>query len=93
MFSSDLAIDLGTANTLVYATGRGIVVDEPSIVALNTKTGEVESVGKDAKAMLGRTPAYMATIKPMRDGVIADFDAAEQMLHGFIQKAHRRKKL
>ena len=93
MFSSDLAIDLGTANTLVYATGRGIVVDEPSIVALNKKTGEVESVGRDAKEMLGRTPTYMATIKPMRDGVIADFDAAEQMLHGFIQKAHRRKKL
>jgi rod shape-determining protein MreB len=93
MFSSDLAIDLGTANTLVYATGRGIVVNEPSIVALNMKTGELESVGRDARDMLGRTPAYMAAIKPMRDGVIADFDAAEQMLQGFIQKAHRRKKL
>jgi rod shape-determining protein MreB len=92
MFSSDLAIDLGTANTLVYATGRGIVVDEPSIVAVNQKTGEVEGVGKEAKVMLGRTPSYMATIKPMRDGVIADFDAAEQMLQSFIQKAHRRKK-
>jgi rod shape-determining protein MreB len=93
MFSSDLAIDLGTANTLVYATGRGIVVNEPSIVALNKKTGEVESVGSEARDMLGRAPASMATIKPMRDGVIADFDAAEQMLHGFIQKAHKRKKL
>ena len=93
MFSSDLAIDLGTANTLVYATGRGIVVDEPSIVALNKKTGQVESVGKDAKEMLGRTPGYLEAIQPMRDGVIADFDAAEEMLHSFIQKAHKRKRL
>jgi rod shape-determining protein MreB len=93
MFSSDLAIDLGTANTLVYATGKGIVVDEPSILALNKKTGEVESVGKDAKQMLGRTPAHLTTVKPMRDGVIADFDAAELMLHGFIQKALCRKKM
>jgi rod shape-determining protein MreB and related proteins len=93
MFSSDLAIDLGTANTLVFATGKGIVVDEPSIVALNKKTGEVESVGKDAKDMLGRTPGYMVAIQPMQDGVIADFDAAEHMLHYFIQKAHKRKRL
>lgn len=93
MFSSDLAIDLGTANTLVFATGRGIVVDEPSIVALNKRTGQIESVGKDAKEMLGRTPGYMVAIQPMRDGVIADFDAAEQMLHSFIQKAHKRKRL
>jgi rod shape-determining protein MreB len=93
VFSSDLAIDLGTANTLVYATGKGIVVDEPSIVALNKKTGHVESVGKDAKDMLGRTPGYMVAIQPMQDGVIADFDAAEHMLHYFIQKAHKRKRL
>lgn len=93
MFSSDLAIDLGTANTLVYATGRGIVVDEPSIVALNKRTGQIESVGKDAKEMLGRTPGHMVAIQPMRDGVIADFDAAEEMLHSFIQKAHKRKRL
>src|SRR5216683_6559201 len=93
MFSSDLAIDLGTANTLVYATGKGIVVDEPSIVALNKKTGHVESVGKDAKNMLGRTPGYMVAIQPLQDGVIADFDAAEHMLHYFIQKAHKRKRL
>jgi len=92
-FSSDLAIDLGTANTLVYATGKGIVVDEPSIVALNKKTGQVEGVGKDAKEMLGRTPGYMVAIQPMRDGVIADFDAAEEMLHCFIQRAHKRKRL
>ena len=93
MFSSDLAIDLGTANTLVYATGKGIVVDEPSIVAINKKTGHIEGVGKDAKDMLGRTPGYMVAIQPMRDGVIADFDAAEQMLQSFIHKAHRRKRL
>src|SRR5690348_1366224 len=93
MFSSDLAIDLGTANTLVYASGKGIVVDEPSIVALNRKTGQVEGVGKDAKDMLGRTPGYMVAIQPLRDGVIADFDAAEEMLHTFIQKAHKRKRL
>ena len=89
MFSSDLAIDLGTANTLVYATGKGIVVDEPSIVALNKKTGQVESVGKEAKEMLGRTPGHMVAIQPMQDGVIADFDTAEHMLHYFIQKAHQ----
>jgi rod shape-determining protein MreB len=93
MFSSALAIDLGTANTLVYATGKGIVVDEPSIVALNKKTGQVESVGKDAKDMLGRTPGHMVAIQPMKDGVIADFDAAEHMLQYFIQKAHKRKRL
>ena len=93
MFSSDLAIDLGTANTLVFATGRGIVVDEPSIVALNKRTGQIESVGKDAKEMLGRTPGYVVAIQPMRDGVIADFDAAEEMLHSFIQKAHKKKRL
>src|SRR5690348_7221745 len=93
MFSSDLAIDLGTANTLVYATGKGIVVDEPSIVALNKKTGKVESVGNEAKKMLGRTPGYMVAIQPMRDGVIADFDAAEEMLQSFIHKAHQRKRL
>ena len=91
-FSSDLAIDLGTANTLVYVTGRGIVVDEPSIVALNQRTGQIESVGKDAKEMLGRTPGHLVAIQPMRDGVIADFDAAEEMLQTFIQKAHKRKR-
>ncbi len=69
------------------------MVDEPSIVALNTKTGEIESVGRDAKEMIGRTPGYLVAIQPMRDGVIADFDAAEEMLHNFIQKAHRRKRL
>jgi rod shape-determining protein MreB and related proteins len=93
LFSSDLAIDLGTANTLVFAEGKGIVVNEPSIVALNTRTGEVEAVGKEAKEMLGRTPGNIVAIKPMKDGVIADFKVTERMLNYFIQKAHGRKVL
>jgi rod shape-determining protein MreB len=83
----DLAIDLGTANTIVFVAGRGIVVDEPSIVAINTATEKTEAVGHDARAMLGRTPASITTIRPMRDGVIADFEAAERMLTSFIRKA------
>src|ERR1700743_416029 len=93
MFSSDLAIDLGTANTLVYARGKGIVVNEPSIVAINKNTGEVEAVGKEAKEMLGRTPGNIVAIKPMKDGVIGDFKITEKMLNFFIQKAHNRKML
>ncbi|MGZ4877299.1 MAG: rod shape-determining protein [Candidatus Angelobacter sp.] len=93
MFSSDLAIDLGTANTLVYAKGKGIVVNEPSIVAINKNTGEVEAVGKEAKEMLGRTPGNIVAIKPMKDGVIADFKVTEKMLNYFIQKAHNQKML
>src|ERR1700689_4370592 len=93
LFSSDLAIDLGTANTLVYAKGKGIVVNEPSIVAINKTNGEVEAVGKEAKEMLGRTPGNIVAIKPMKDGVIADFKVTERMLNYFIQKAHGRKVL
>ena len=93
LFSSDLAIDLGTANTLVYAKGKGIVVNEPSIVAINKNNGEVEAVGKEAKEMLGRTPGNIVAIKPMKDGVIADFKVTERMLNYFIQKAHGRKML
>ena len=93
LFSSDLAIDLGTANTLVYARGRGIVVNEPSIVAINKTNGEVEAVGKEAKEMLGRTPGNIVAIRPMRDGVIADFKVTEKMLNHFIHKAHGRKML
>jgi rod shape-determining protein MreB len=85
--SRDLAIDLGTANTIVFAPGRGIVLDEPSIVAINTSSDKTEAVGHDAHAMLGRTPASITTIRPMRDGVIADFEAAERMLTSFIKKA------
>ena len=91
VFSSDLAIDLGTANTLVFARGRGIVVNEPSIVAINKLSGEIEAVGREAKDMLGRTPGNIVAIRPLKDGVIADFKVTEKMLNYFIQKAHKRK--
>ncbi len=87
----DLAVDLGTANTLVYVRGRGVVLDEPSVVALNAVTGELVAVGHDAKRMIGRTPDTVTSIRPLRDGVIADFDATEQMLRSFIQQVHRRR--
>jgi rod shape-determining protein MreB len=90
IFSNDLAIDLGTANTLVFAEGRGIVVREPSIVAVNKITNKVEAVGSAAKEMLGRTPGNIAAIRPMKDGVIADFEVTERMLDYFIKKAHGR---
>jgi rod shape-determining protein MreB and related proteins len=93
LISSDLAIDLGTANTLVFAKGKGIVVNEPSIVAINKTNGEVEAVGREAKDMLGRTPGNIVAIRPMKDGVIADFKVTERMLNYFIQKAHGRKML
>lgn len=93
LFSSDLAIDLGTANSLVYAKGKGIVVDEPSIVAVNESTNAVEAVGREAKYMLGRTPANIVAIRPLKDGVIADFKITERMLTYFIRKAHGRKLL
>jgi rod shape-determining protein MreB and related proteins len=85
--SSDLAIDLGTANTLVFAESRGVVIDEPSIVAINKLTNSVEAVGTDAKEMLGRTPTNIVAIRPMKDGVIANFEVAEKMLQHFIRKA------
>jgi rod shape-determining protein MreB len=91
--SSDLAIDLGTTNTLVYAKGKGIIVSEPSIVAINRMTGKVEAVGRDAKEMLGRTPGNIAVIRPMKDGVIADFEITEKMLSHFIHRAHNRSTL
>src|SRR5260370_596184 len=90
MFSNDLAIDLGTANTLVYVRGEGIVLNEPSIVAIHQADNSVLAVGKDAKAMLGRTPGNIVAIKPMKDGVIADFEVTEKMLTYFIKKAHNR---
>ena len=93
LFSEDLAIDLGTVNTRVYVRGRGIVVNEPSAVALDNSTGEVRAVGKEAKEMLGRTPSKISVIKPLRDGVIADFRVTEKMLTYFIQKAHQRRTL
>jgi rod shape-determining protein MreB len=90
-FSNDLAIDLGTANTLIYARNRGIVVREPSIVVVNKVTGRVEAVGAEAKEMLGRTPGNIEAIRPMKDGVIADFEVTERMLDYLIKKAHGRK--
>ena len=85
-FSSDLAIDLGTANTLVYAKGRGIVIREPSMVAVDRHTGKIQAVGSEAKEMLGKTPANIVAIRPMKDGVIADFEITEKMLEYFIRK-------
>ena len=85
-FSSDLAIDLGTANTLVYVKGKGIVIREPSMVAVDIKSGRIQSIGSEAKAMLGKTPANIVAIRPMKDGVIADFDITEKMLEYFIKK-------
>ena len=88
--SADLAIDLGTANTCIYVPGRGVVVNEPSLVAYNNVTGAVEAVGREAKEMLGRTPGNISAVKPMKDGVIADFDVAERMLVHFMRQATRR---
>jgi rod shape-determining protein MreB len=89
-FSNDLAIDLGTANTLVYLKGKGIVINEPSVVAIDRKTSKVLAVGAEAKKMLGRTPGNIVAIRPMKDGVIADFEIAEKMLSHFITKTHNR---
>ena len=93
MFSSDMAIDLGTANTLVYVKGRGIVLNEPSVVAIADNRGKkhVLAVGDEAKLMLGRTPGNIQAIRPLRDGVIADFEVAEEMIKHFIRKVHNRR--
>ena len=93
LFSADLAIDLGTVNTRVYVRDRGIVVNEPSAVALDDTTGEVQAVGKEAKEMLGRTPSNIRVVRPLKDGVIADFKVTERMLNYFIQKTHQRRTL
>ncbi len=92
-FSNDLAIDLGTANTLVFARSRGIVVREPSVVVINKVTNKIEAVGAEAKEMLGRTPGNIEPIRPMKDGVIADFEVTEKMLDHFIRKAHGGRRL
>src|SRR3954451_24957841 len=89
----DMAVDLGTANTLVYVRGRGIVLNEPSVVAINTSSTGILAVGTDAKRMIGRTPGNIVAIRPLKDGVIADFDTTERMLRYFIQKVHRRSRL
>src|SRR6266508_3118014 len=87
----DMAVDLGTANTLVYVRGRGIVLNEPSVVAINTVNGAILAVGSEAKRMIGRTPSHIRAIRPLKDGVIADFDITEKMLRYFIQKVHLRR--
>src|ERR1700753_753043 len=93
LFSADMGIDLGTANTLVYVKGRGIILNEPSVVALTTQGGkrQVLAVGEEAKQMLGRTPGNIQAIRPLRDGVIADFEVAEAMIKHFISKVHNRR--
>ena len=92
LFSNDLAIDLGTANTLIYVADQGVVLREPSVVAINTQTKEVQAVGSDAKEMLGRAPGNIEAIRPMKDGVIAHFEVTEQMLRHFIMKVHNNRK-
>ena len=89
----DMAVDLGTANTLVYVRRRGIALNEPSVVALNTNTGKIVAVGVQAKRMIGRTPGHIVAVRPLKDGVIADFEVTERMLRYFIQKVHRRRHL
>lgn len=92
IFAKDLGIDLGTANTLVYARGRGVILREPSVVAIQKDSGTVLAVGEEAKKMIGRTPSNIVAIRPMKDGVIADFDVTQSMLRYFINKALKRKK-
>src|SRR5690348_17914333 len=86
---TDLAVDLGTANTVVYRRGEGIVLFEPSVVAIDDRTGEIHAVGAEARRMIGRTPAHISATRPLRDGVIADFEVTEQMLRHFIGKVAR----
>ncbi len=92
LFSNDIGIDLGTANTLVYLKGHGIVINEPSVVALNTKTGQIVAVGTEAKDMLGRTPGHIRAVRPLVDGVISDFEVTEEMLAYFIGKTEKLSK-
>lgn len=89
LFSKDIGIDLGTANTLVYVRGEGIVINEPSVVAINKKTGQILAIGNEAKKMVGRTPAYIVASRPLVEGVVSDFEVTEQMLKYFINKVHR----
>src|SRR5690606_37265772 len=93
LLGRDLAVDLDTANTLIYARGRGIVLNEPSVVAINVQTGKIVAVGIEAKRMIGRTPTNIEVVRPLKDGVIADFDVTERMLRYFIQKVHGRQRL
>ena len=90
LFSRDIGIDLGTANTLVHVRDRGIVISEPSVVAIDAKTKRVLAIGAEAKRMVGRTPASIIAVRPLRDGVISDFDVTEQMIKYFVHKVHDR---
>src|SRR5579863_4781107 len=90
-FGRDMAVDLGTANTLVYVRGRGIVLNEPSVVAVNVKDDRPLAVGTEAKRMIGRTPSNIQAIRPLKDGVIADFEICEKMLRYFIHRVHQRR--
>src|SRR3989338_3179506 len=89
LLGKDIAIDLGTANSLVYVRGKGIVIAEPSVVALNTKTGQVLAIGNEAKKMVGKTPAHIVATRPLVKGVISDFEVTEQMLKYFINRVHK----
>ena len=91
LFSKDIGIDLGTANTLVYVRGKGIVINEPSIVAINNKTGTILAIGEEARKMVGRTPGYIVVARPLVNGVVSDFEVTEQMLKYFIDRAHRER--
>lgn len=91
ILSDDIAIDLGTANTEVYVRGKGIVIQEPSVVAINQKTGQILAVGLEAKKMVGRTPSHIVAIRPLRSGVVSDFETTEQMLKYFIEKARKKR--
>ncbi|MFB0527454.1 MAG: rod shape-determining protein [bacterium] len=93
LFSNDMGIDLGTSTTLVYVKGQGIVLWEPSVVAINQDTGDILAVGTEAKKMVGKTPAHITAFRPMRDGVIADFEVTEKMIRHFIKKVHNRRSL
>lgn len=88
LFSKDIGIDLGTANSLVYVRGRGIVINEPSVVAVNQKTGQIVAIGAEAKKMVGRTPGHISAVRPLVEGIISDFEVTEEMLRYFIQKVH-----
>lgn len=91
LFSHDLGIDLGTANTLVYVRGKGVIINEPSVVAINKRTKQVLAIGEDARKMVGRTPSHIVAIKPLTDGVVSDFEVTEQMLKHFISRVHEKK--
>lgn len=91
LFSKDIAIDLGTANSEVYVRGQGIIIQEPSVVAINQKTGQILAIGDEAKKMVGRTPAHIVATRPLKSGVISDFEVTEQMLRYFIEKAHKKR--